>query len=172
MADNNNTESLKFLLKLYQVAVMAEKKNPKNANFLHGLYDAVANADKDKLLSLAGDAIDKSHDGRSFAQRRSRDLSVNSASISMGATFGLGHAMMGADLSTKDKLNMVMDAYINLSIGNNAKASKDRALAKFCQEFAEKYPRQFGVENAGGSKAPLTVNGSLGMMKQNHEVVM
>ena len=171
MADKINPESLKFLLKLDQAAAMAEKKTPKDAAFLRALYRAVLGADKEQLVSLASDVIDKSHDGRSFSERRSRDLIVNPASIGMGATFGLGHALMGANLSTKDKLYMVMNEYINLSVGGNAKASKDRALAKFCHEFAEKYPRQFGAENAE-NKMPLKMNGGLNMVNQSREVVM
>lgn len=172
MADNINSENLKFLLKLDQAAAMAAKKNPRDAAFLRTLCRAVISADKDSLLSLAREAIDESHDGRSFSQRRSRDLIVNPASISMGATFGLGHALMGANLSTKDKLYMVMNEYINLSVGHNAKASKDRALAKFCHDFAEKYPREFGAENAAENKMTLKNSNNFGMMKQSREVLM
>lgn len=148
---------------------MTEKKNPESSNFANRLDQAAT--DKDKLLQLARDVIDESHDGRSFSQRRSRDLRVNPTGIFVGDAIARVHEKANANLSTNDKLYMVMQQYINLSIAGNPRASKDKALAKFCQEFAQKYPKEFGAENVSGRVISPQMKQNMAIGQQGHSIV-
>lgn len=123
---------------------MTEKKNSEGLKFILKL-DMAAN-DENKLLQLAREAIAESHDQRTFLQRSGQDLRVNPTSINLGAAIGTGHAMMNTNLSTNDKLNMVINKYLKLTIEKNPKISKEKALDKFCKDFAAAHPEQYGVK--------------------------
>lgn len=123
MTDKKNSEGLKFVLKL----------------------DMCANDEK-KLVQLAGEAIADSHDKRTFSERRNQDLRVNPTSINLGAAIGTSHAMMNNNLSTNDKLYMIMNKYLKLAQQKNSKISKDKALEHFCKDFANSFPVEFGAE--------------------------
>jgi len=124
MTDKKNSEGLKFILKL----------------------DMCANDEK-KLVQLAGEAITDSHDKRTFSERRNQDLRVNPTSINLGAAIGTGHAMMNNNLSTNDKLYMIINKYLKLAQQKNPKISKDKALEHFCKDFANSFPAEFGAEH-------------------------
>ncbi|MBR1825966.1 MAG: hypothetical protein IJ770_05205 [Alphaproteobacteria bacterium] len=133
---------------------MNEKKNAEGVKFLFRLDQAAL--DKNKLIDLARNVIDESHDKRSFAERKMQDLRVNPTSVNLGATIGLGHAITNKNLSTNDKLYMVMHKYIALSLSENPKASKDKVLKRFCHEFAMSFPKEYGIEEAQKVAAPNT----------------
>ena len=137
---------------------MLEKKNAEGLKFMFRLDQAAL--DKSKLISLAHDVIDDSHDKRTFFERQVQDLRVNPTSINLGATIGLGHAVTNKNLSTNDKLYMVMHKYISLSLSENPKTSKDKALKRFCHEFAMSYPEEYGVNrhNKSVNQQPLNLS--------------
>ena len=124
MTDNTPSVSLMFKLKLDSVAF-----------------------GKDDLIKLAKETIDVSHDHRTFSEREGRDLIVNPTSIKVGATVGMGRAIMNKNLSTNDKLYMIMNKYISLVRSKNPLASEYMALDSFRKDFAKKYPEEFGVKN-------------------------
>ena len=101
MTDKRNIEGVKFILKLDMSA-----------------------DDERKLVQLAKEAIDDSHDKRTFLERKNQDLRVNPTSINLGAAIGSGHAMMNNNLSTNDKLYMVMNKYIKLMQQKSPKITK------------------------------------------------
>ena len=122
MVEKKNTEGLKFILRLNMVA-----------------------DDKDKLVLLAKQAVDESHDKRTFTERKNQDLRVNATSIKLGATIADAHVMLNNNLSTNDKLYKIMDRYINL-VSEKHKITKDEALKHFCKDFANKFPQEYGKE--------------------------
>ena len=63
----------------------------------------------------------------------------------MGAAIGKSHAVMNNNLSTNDKLYMVMNKYIKLIQQQNPKITKEKALADFCKTFAADFPAEFGL---------------------------
>ena len=130
---------------------MTDKKNPEGLKFILKL-DMCANDEK-RLVQLAGEAIAASHDKRTFSERRNQDLRVNPTSINLGAAIGTGHAMMNNNLSTNDKLYMIMNKYLKLAQQKNPKISKDKALEHFCKDFAASFPMEYGAEK----KAQRTV---------------
>lgn len=124
MIDNKPSEGLSFMMKL------------NNAAF-----------DKKELVRLAHEAIMDSHDQRTFVERQGKDLRVNPTSINLGATVGMGHAILNHNLSTNDKLNMVMKKYIDLAVKDNPDISKESALKSFCKDFAKSYPEEYGAKS-------------------------
>lgn len=120
MTENKTSEGLKFLMKL----------------------DMSAHSEK-MLLQLAKDAIDESHDKRTFIERKGRDLLVNPSSVGLYAAIGKGHAISNANISTNDKLYMVMDSYIKLAKEHNPNVNKDKVLDRFCRAFAERFPLEY-----------------------------
>lgn len=136
----NNTEKSDFIKKLKLVA-----------------------EDENGLIRLAKEAIEQSHDKRTFLERKNQDLSVNPTCINLGATIGIGHAMMNNYLSTKDKLYIIMDRYIKHALQKNARISKDKALERFCKDFAAAFPKEYGIK-----KAPEKLNTmQIKILKQN-----
>ena len=123
MTDKKNAEGLKFILKLDMMA-----------------------DDEKKLVQLAKEAIDDSHDKRTFLERKSQDLRVNPTSINLGAAIGSSHAIMNNNLSTNDKLYMVMNKYIKLMQQKNPKTTKDKALESFCKVFSTEFPNEYGIK--------------------------
>lgn len=121
MTENKIADGLKFLLKL-----------------------DMSSYSENMLLQLANDAINGSHDKRTFVERRGRDLLVNPTSVHLCSVIATGHAMTNSNLSTKDKLYMIMDRYVELAVRKKPKMSKDKALNNFCEEFAEKFPQAYG----------------------------
>lgn len=121
---------------------MTTKKNAEGIKFIFKL-DAATNDEK-KLVELAKEAIEQSHDKRTFSERKNQDLRVNPTSINLGAAIGGSHAMMNTNLSTNDKLYMVMNKYIKLAQQKNPKISKDKALERFCTDFARTFPKEYG----------------------------
>ena len=101
--------------------------------------------DKGLLLRMAAEAIAFSHDKRTLAQRRNQDLQFNPTSINLGSTIGTIRAFHKQNLSTNDKLCMIINKYINLETKNNPKFNKNKALDNFDREFAEQYPKQHGA---------------------------
>jgi hypothetical protein len=124
MTDKRNIEGVKFILKLDMSA-----------------------DDERKLVQLAKEAIDDSHDKRTFLERKNQDLRVNPTSINLGAAIGSGHAMMNNNLSTNDKLYMVMNKYIKLMQQKSPKITKEKALDNFCKIFAAEFPNEYGIKN-------------------------
>ena len=112
-------------------------------NFLMKLNGCAS--DKKLLLRMAAEAIAHSHDHRTLAQRRSQDLQFNPTSINLRACIGKIHALNNQNLSTNDKLCMVINEYINLEIKDNPKTHKDTALEHFNQQFLNLYPQQHGA---------------------------
>lgn len=135
---------------------MTEKKNVEGVRFLLRLDQAAL--DKGKLLDLARSVIDESHDQRSFAERKAQDLTVNPTSVNLGATIGLGHAITNKNLSTNDKLYMILHKYIALSLNENPKASKDKILQRFSREFAMTYPKEYGLEESKRVAPPQSID--------------
>jgi len=129
MTDNKPSEGLDFMMKLN-----------------------TASFDEKKLVQLAHSAIVDSHDQRTFLEREGKDLRVNPTSINLGATIGMGHAILNHNLSTNDKLNMVMKKYIDLVVRNNPKTTKEEALNSFCKDFAKQYPNEYGKKDNSPSK--------------------
>lgn len=123
---------------------MTDKKNIESVKFLFELNSCADN--EEKLVQLAGEAVVKSHDKRTFVERKNQDLSVNPASINLGAAIAKSHALMNHNLSTNDKLYMIMHKYLNAVLQKNPKASKDKALERFCADFAAKFPKEYGVK--------------------------
>lgn len=131
---------------------MTDKKNSEGLEFILKL-DVSANDEK-KLVQLAKEAIcDDTHDKRTFLERKNRDLHCNPYSINIGSIIATAHAMVNNDFSTKDKLYMVMQKYINLAQQNNPKISKEKALENFQHDFATAFPKEYGI-----SKAPEKLN--------------
>ena len=122
--------------------------------------------DEKKLVQLAKEVIDESHDKRTFAERRNQDLQVNPTSINLGAAIGASHAMMNNNLSTNDKLYMVMNKYLKLALQKNPKASKDKALERFCRDFATAFPKEYGVKEKNFNNSPIKMN----MMNKVREI--
>ena len=133
MTDKKNAEGLKFILKLDMLA-----------------------DDEKKLVQLAKEAIDDSHDKRTFLERKNQDLRVNPTSINLGAAIGSGHAMMNNNLSTNDKLYMVMNKYIKLMQQKNPKITKDKALDNFCKVFSTEFPNEYGLKPT--QRKPVELN--------------
>jgi hypothetical protein len=133
MTDNKKADGLRFILKL---DIMAD--------------------DERKLVQLAREIIDDSHDKRTFLERKNQDLQVNPTSINLGAAIGASHAMMNNNLSTNDKLYMVMNKYLKLALQKNPKASKDKALERFCKDFAAAFPKEYGMKPK--NTPPLKLN--------------
>ena len=144
MDANNNTEKSDFIKRLKQ-----------------------ATEDEDKLIQLAKEAIEESHDKRTFLERKNQDLSVNPTCINLGATIGIGHAIMNNNLSTKDKLYMIMDRYIKLALQKNHKASKDKALERFCKDFANAFPKEYGIKKAPEKLDTMQIK----ILKQNRVIM-
>lgn len=111
--------------------------------------------DEKKLVQLAKEVIDESHDKRTFAERRNQDLQVNPTSINLGAAIGASHALMKNNLSTNDKLYMVMNKYLKLALQKNPKASKDKALERFCNDFATAFPKEYGAKETAQKNSSL-----------------
>lgn len=123
---------------------MTENKKAEVFKFVSMLH---ASADNEQaLLLLAQNAIATSHDKRTFSERRSQDLRVNPTSINLGSAIGTSHAVMNNNLSTNDKLYMIMNKYIKLITNKNPKMNKDKALDRFCTEFASRFPEEFGAK--------------------------
>lgn len=122
--------------------------------------------DEKKLVQLAKEVIDESHDKRTFAERRNQDLQVNPTSINLGAAIGASHALMNNNLSTNDKLYMVMNKYLKLALQKNPKASKDKALERFCRDFAAAFPKEYGVKEKNFNNSPIKMN----MMNKVREI--
>lgn len=100
---------------------------------------------KDSLLKMAAEAIAFSHDKRTLAQRRSQDLQFNPTSINLASTIGTIRAFHKQNLSTNDKLCMIINKYIGLAIKDNPKLNKPKALEDFDCEFAKRYPNMHGA---------------------------
>ena len=124
---------------------MVENTKAGGSGFIFKL--GAAAKDKDSLLQLARDVIDESHDKRTFAERRKQDLYANPTSIKLYSLAGLKKAITNKNLSTNDKLYMIMQNYINLETANN-RTTPENALKHFCKDFAAKYPREFGQNSA------------------------
>ena len=107
-------------------------------------------------MQLAKEAIDDSHDKRTFLERKNQDLRVNPTSINLGAAIGSGHAMMNNNLSTNDKLYMVMNKYIKLMQQKNPKITKDKALDNFCKVFSTEFPNEYGLKPT--QRGPIKLN--------------
>ena len=73
--------------------------------------DSIVSSTED-LVKLAKETMDVSHDHRTFSEREGKDLIVNPTSIKVGATIGMGRAIMNKNLSTNDKLYMIMNPTI------------------------------------------------------------
>ena len=106
---------------------MTDKRNIEGVKFILKL-DMSAD-DERKLVQLAKEAID------------------DSTSIKLGAAIGSGHAMMNNNLSTNDKLYMVMNKYIKLMQQKSPKITKEKALDNFCKIFAAEFPNEYGIKN-------------------------
>lgn len=124
---------------------MVENAKAGSSGFIFKL--GAAAKDKDSLLQLARDVIDESHDKRTFDERRKQDLYANPTSIKLGSLVGLRKAITNKNLSTNDKLYMILQNYITLATANN-RTSPDNALKHFCKDFAAKYPKEFGANKA------------------------
>ena len=123
---------------------MVEKKGPEGIRFICRLDRATVEADG--LLKLAHDVIDESHDHRTFDERR--ELIKNADGLKVNAAVAQFKAMSGTDLSTNNKLYMIMERYVELEEKKHPKASRAKALDKFFEEFAAKYPQEFGIDGA------------------------
>jgi len=123
---------------------MVDNKTIKRPSFIFEL-GAVAD-DKDKLLELARGAIAESHDHRTFAERK--DLIKNADCLDINARRALLKAMTSTNLSTNNKLYLIMERYVELEEKKHPKASRAKALDKFFEEFAAKYPQEFGIDGA------------------------
>ncbi|MBQ8481865.1 MAG: hypothetical protein IJ532_04975 [Alphaproteobacteria bacterium] len=144
MTDKKNTEGLKFILKLDMMA-----------------------DDEKKLVQLAKEAIDDSHDKRTFLERKNQDLRVNPTSINLGAAIGSSHAIMNNNLSTNDKLYMIMNKYIKLVQQKNPKMTKDKALDNFCKVFSAEFPNEYGVKTIERCSVDLNKV----MLKRDREII-
>lgn len=142
MTDTKKNEGLRFILKLDMAA-----------------------DDERKLVQLAREIIDNSHDKRTFLERKNQDLQVNPTSINLGAAIGASHAMMNNNLSTNDKLYMVMNKYLKLTLQKNPKTSKDKALERFCKAFATDFPQQYGIKKS--NNPPININ----LLNRNRSIV-
>ena len=135
--------------------VMDENAKAGGSGFIFKLSAAAKN--KDSLLQLACDAINESHDKRTFAERRKQDLYVNPTSIKLYELAGLRKAITNKNLSTNDKLYMIMQNYINLLTAGNH-TSPENALKHFCKDFAAKFPKEFGVNKAENANINQPLN--------------
>ena len=125
---------------------MVNEKNKEGINFLLKLDALVARQDSDGLVDMAGEAIARSHDGRTFLQRKDRDLTLNPTVIKLKAIVGNSNALNNLDLSTNDRLYMIMNRYIGLEVVKSGKMTPEKALDKFCRQLAEKDPILYGAE--------------------------
>ena len=121
MTENKPAEGLKFILKL----------------------DAAQN-DFSKLLELANQSILASNTKRPFSERYGRDLPNNPQGIGIGAAIGKIHALTNKNLSTNDKLNMIMDRYIK----SHSPLKPENALKKFTTELQKLYPEAYSGKTA------------------------
>ncbi len=134
MTNEKKAEGLKFILKLDMAA-----------------------DDERKLVQLARDAIIDSHDKRTFLERKNQDLQVNPTSINLGAAIGMSHAMMNNNISTNDKLYMVINKYFKLALQKNPKTSKEKALEHFCKRFADMFPQEYGEKQQKINSVNMTL---------------
>lgn len=121
MVDSTKAEGLKFMFNLNQ-----------------------ASDDKDKLLELAQTALRESHSKRTFVERCGKDL--NLLSLDLGATVGHMHVLTNKEVSTKDKLYMIIKRYVALTQKDNSKTSEKKAIDSFCSELQKRYPQEYGAE--------------------------
>lgn len=145
MVENKHAEGLKFMFRLDQ-----------------------ASADKDKLLELAHTTLCESHSKRTFTDRCGKDL--NLLSLDLGETQARIHILANKEVSTKDKLCMIIKRYVVLSQKDNPRISEKRAIDNFCSELQKRYPKEYGVEpkDKAAVKQPFNL-----MMKsaQTHSIV-
>lgn len=118
--------------------------NPEKPDFIKKLEQV--GEDEKALIRLAKEAINESHDKRTFLERKNRDIRFNPCGIAIGNAIATGHAMANSVFTTKDKLYMVMKKYIDLTIQKKPKISKDEALNKFCRDFAAEFPKEYGIQ--------------------------
>lgn len=123
---------------------MADNKTIKRPSFIFEL--GAAADDKDKLLELARGAIAESHDHRTFVERK--ELNKKADVLAMNARWALLKAMTSTNLSTNNKLYLIMERYVNLAEKQHPKISKAKALDNFFKDFAAKYPKEYGAEGA------------------------
>ncbi len=121
---------------------MADNKTIKRPSFIFEL--GAAADDKDKLLELARGAIAESHDHRTFVERK--ELNKKSDVLAMNARWALLKAMTSTNLSTNNKLYLIMERYVTLAEKQHPKISKAKALDNFFKDFAAKYPKEYGAE--------------------------
>lgn len=121
---------------------MTDAKNKENLKFAIRLKAAAENAEK--LVALAGRVIAESHDKRTFSERRRQDLQVSSTGVNLGAAVARGRYLLDNNLSTNDKLYVIMNKYAALLRQNDQSVTKDAALERFCRDLAAKYPEAYG----------------------------
>ena len=131
------------------------KNNSKGFEFIQRLQ---VSDDENKLVRLAKEAIDESHDQRTFLERKNKDLRFNPCGVNIGNVIAIGHAMANNDFTTKDKLYMVLEKYINLVQQKNPLTSKDKALERFEHNFAAAFPKEYGVKEAVKNEKSFIVN--------------
>ncbi len=123
---------------------MVENRTNKRSSFIFEL--GAAADDKDKLLKLAHDAIveSPSSDKPSFVERK--DLNKSPDSLEMNARWALLKAMTSSNLSTNNKLYLIMERYVLLQEKQHPKISRAKALENFFKDFAAQYPKEYGVK--------------------------
>ncbi len=120
MTENKNAEGLKFLLKL-----------------------DLAGANQDKLLELAHTSIAESKSHRTIKERK--DLITNSDALEINAARARIKAMVSTDLSTNNKLYLIMERYVKIAENQHPKISHHKALDEFFTKFSQKYPDDYGI---------------------------
>lgn len=121
---------------------MTEKKKSTGLEFLLLKLNPAAN-NKDMLVELAHEALCKSHSKRTFVERCGKDLYLHS--LSLGANIAHIHAMTNKELTTSDKLYMVIKKYVELEQKNNPLMSETKAINNFCADLQKKCPQEYGI---------------------------
>ncbi|MBQ7633090.1 MAG: hypothetical protein IJS88_03145 [Alphaproteobacteria bacterium] len=120
---------------------MTEKKDSEGLKFLFRLD--LAGADQDKLLELARASIEESKTHRTFSERK--ELITNPDSLKVNAARAHIKAMVSTDLSTNNKLYMIMERYVEIDEKKHPTTPRHKALDKFFNDFAKKYPTEYGA---------------------------